>query len=408
MQKNSSINLKPGLAVILAILMLTMALAAVTGLARPVLAQEPLPPTPSLADFGLDPDTVVAAGVEHDLQVSKKAAKTSVVSGQAITFTITITNSGSNPVSLVQFEDNYPAQMKQVAFLFSTTAISNGQAKPKWMLPGPIPAGSKVVVTVTGILTSAPNITVTNVASATAWDASGETNTANNRSSVPVGIAGYSPSKYVYLPLIFKAPPPPPITEVYYESFNSGKPWFEFRSNGCTTKHEGGRYWVDLTQNSNSCLPPAKNEQKPDYPYRTYGEFEVLGYHSEGVSNAPYGIFINGTGGDNYYLFRIWPNNSCSSGGDWNLIRRKSGNSTTLVSGSCNTAIKRGSEINTLRIAHSSNGTLTVMVNGATLGTYNDSGANHLTGTANGVYVGSSSSKDIRIKFDDFRVFKYN
>ena len=58
-----------------------------------------------------------------------------------------------------------------------------------------------------------------------------------------------------------------------------------------------------------------------------------MAYHSEdltgsgGRSNAAYGLFINGKGGDYYYLFRIWPNNSCSKGGDWELIRQDDGSS---------------------------------------------------------------------------------
>lgn len=367
----------------------------------PAAAQEPDPPISleTLEAFGLTLPPIQVASGPFDLDITKKALSTSVESGDRITFTITITNR-ENPVEYVFFYDDIPTQMQDVAYDFSRSAISDGLVIPTWLFPE-IGSDETVYITITGILTSAPDITVTNIARVNAWNATEETNTKNNTGEAAVRITGYNPLRYFYLPIIFKFPPPPTVL-VYYEDFNSGEPWAEFDSDGCKTETRDGRFWVDVDRQDRSCLPPANDDS-----YRTYGEFEVVAYHSEGLSDAAYGIFINGQGGNNYYLFRIWPNNGCSSGGDWELIRRRNGNNNTILSGDCASAINRGGSQNTLKIAHKSDRTLSVYVNDTLLDTYPESSSNHLTGEATGVYV-RSGDEDVRIKFDDFKVYRFN
>ena len=353
------------------------------------------------------PSIQPADTARFDLTISKRANVSSVTSGGRITFTVMITNSGPDPAGYIFFYDDYPAQMRDVGYLFNTTAISDGQAKPTWLLPNPIPAGNRVTITVTGVLTSGPDITVANTAVVTPF-ISGEITPTNNSAQAQVGIIGHSPVKSIFLPVLFKAPPPPPLSLVYHEDFSSSSAWYEFSQNGCVTDNRDGRYWVDLSSSNRECLPPAKNDSKPERPYRTYGEFEVSAYHSEDIgSNAAYGIFINGQGGDNFYLFMIWPNNGCNSGGDWQLIRNRSGSRTTLRSGACDPAINRGGATNVLRIGHKNDLTLTVYANGVLLSTFVESSASHLTGEANGVYV-RSADRTVRMKFDDFKVYRYN
>jgi hypothetical protein len=135
----------------------------------------------------------------------------------------------------------------------------------------------------------------------------------------------------------------------------------------------------------------------------------VAAYHSDGQSNAAYGIFINGEGGDNYYLFRIWPNDDCSDGGRWQLIRREDGSNTTLLNGSCSSLIKEGigsGATNVLRISHSTDRKLSVYVNGQLLSSIIDTSADHLTGEATGVYV-LSDDREVIMKFDDFKVYRH-
>lgn len=209
----------------------------------------------------------------------------------------------------------------------------------------------------------------------------------------------------LYFPIVYKnpTPTPPPIVLVYEENFNSGEPWIEFDSGGCDAYHSNAQYWVELTEDNN-CWPPADSDAN-----RTEGEFQVDAYQSGDSGkrgNAAYGLFINGAGGDYNYLFRIWPNNSCSSGGDWELLRTSGGNTSTVAQGDCNTAIKRGfgsDYTNTLKITHNSN-VISVYVNGTLLRSYTDSAP--LTGTATGIYL-KSTDTPILIKYDNFKVYRY-
>lgn len=366
-----------------------------------------------LQALGLDLATLEAANsLPYDLAVVKTTGITQVNAGQLVTFTITITNQGSNPVSYIFFYDDYPSQMQNVTYLFNKTAISNGLAKPTWLLPDSIVPGGKVLVTVTGILTSSYDVTVKNTATVSAFNSTGETDTQNNSSFVTLDINGSSPGPaLIYLPLVSKAPQ---LTLIYLEYFNDNNGWVEFDDfNGCTSSSKNGQYRVDVDRKDRECLPFAPNNPKPEVPNRTYGEFEVAAYHSEDIndsdnilSDADYGLFINGAGGDNQYIFKISPNNTCSSGGDWQLIRKKSGNRTVLIQGVCNAAIKRGGNINILRIAHDQNHKLSVYANGFLLGSVVEVASNVLTGVTTGVYV-LSGDKDLRVIFDDFKVYKY-
>ena len=365
-------------------------------------AQEPDPPVSleTLEAFGLTLPPIQVASGPFDLGVTKTALSTSVESGDLITFTIRITNS-LNPAEYVFFYDDIPAQMENVTYDFSRPAISDGLVIPTWLFTEPIGTDETVYITITGILTSASDVTVVNTAFVTGFVVADEQYVGNNRAADDVDIVGYSPIQYFYLPIISKFPLPATIL-VYHEDFNSGEPWAEFDSNGCKTETRDGRFWVDVDREDRTCLPPANDDS-----YRTYGEFEVLAYHSEGLSNAAYGIFINGQGGDNYYLFRIWPNNGCGSGGDWQLIRRRNGSNSTLDFGDCEPAINRGSASNILKIAHESDRTLSVYVNDTLLSSYPENSSDHLTGEATGVYV-RSDDEDVRIKFDDFKVYRFN
>ncbi len=382
------------------------------------LAQEPTNDDGSIFSFsdetlralGIDPALVQASNnLPYDLEIIKTAADTEVDSGDLAIFDIIITNKGPNPVSYALFYDNYPAQMTSVSYSFSVSnAVSNGLAKPTWLIPGPINAGKSVSVTVSGIVNSATNTTVPNTATIDAYNSTQETNKNNNSSTANISIKGAGGAATIYLPFVAKAPP---IVLAYFEDFNSGNPWVEFNSGGCKTDNISGQYWVDLEPTDRECLPPAKDVNKPESPYRTYGEFEVAAYHSEGQSNAAFGLFINGQGGSNYYLFRIYPNNNCTTGGGWVLRRRKSGSESVIAGdrNACHSAIKRGLGIgatNVLKITHTTDRKISVFANGTLLGSATETVSNHLTGTGTGVYV-RSADKNIRVKFDNFKVFRF-
>lgn len=391
----------------------------------PVTAQEPDTEPPfsgsidekDLAEFGLSIQDIQPLAGDYDLKVTKQANVTSVDSGDQVEFTISIQNVGSNEVQLTIFYDDYPPQMQNVSYDFGTTnVLSNGQAKPRWAIIDPIGVNETVVATVTGDLISGPDATVQNTAIVTGFNASGvDTQPSNNSSSVNVTINGSNPDtptdNLVYLPIVHKNPQPEKIL-VYEETFNSGDPWVEFETSDCKAENTSNQYWVRLKDDNERCLPPADNDdEKPEQPYRTYGEFEVTAYQSEGPSDeTDFGLFINGSGGDDYYYFTIRPNaNNCSTGGNWRLVRRRDNDETTLRSGSCHSAIKRGTArefANKLSIAHRSNRELSIFVNDTLLTTYTDSSSRHLTGEATGLFV-FSEDDDVLVKFDNFRVYEF-
>ncbi len=386
----------------------------------PIASAVSFTPAP-LEDFGLSPDEMISisANETYDLEIMKSTDVISVTPGTIVTYTVAITNKGPNDARFIYFKDSYPPEMINVSYTFPSNveAVDNG-ASPEnlqWLLPGVLTDGHTILITVTGELTSNRAVQVTNTAIVTTYVITADTDSSNNSNTVDVDIAGEGLSSgLIFLPIIsrFPTPTPVPIALAYHEDFDSGDPWYEFDRDGCNARNTNDQYWVDLDSNK-TCLPPAKNESNPEKPYRTYGEFEVEAYDSgdDEDGDTAYGIYINGEGGDNYYLFRIYPNiGGCSNGGKWHLKRRRDGDENTLLSENCNTAIKRGyggaTATNILRIAHNSSRKLTVYVNGTELGTYNESSGSHLTGEGTGLYI-RSDNRDVRIKFDDFKVYKY-
>ncbi len=372
-----------------------------------------------LAAFGLaDNNVVQAAGVTtFDLEVAKTANVTTVASGGLVTFTVTITNHGPYTASGIIFQDLMPKEMLTPTYTFAPgiDAVDNGAttaSTQKWLILNSVPANNSVVITVTAQLTSTFNATVTNTAAVTTFMTYAESGPYANSGTKNVGITGSGSGYLVYLPYTSKYPTPTPTPTpvaslVYHEDFESGSPWYEFSSDGCTSDTTGGLYKVTVESSSRECLPfaPSGNAN------RAYGEFEVTGYISGDYedSNHSYGIWLNGAGGDTQYVFRIYPNISgCSGGGKWDLRRKKDGNSSTLAYNNCDTNIKRGygsSYKQTLKVAHKSDGTISLYIDGVQVGsTITDS--SQLTGTSTGVYA-RAADHNIVAKFDDFKVYKY-
>lgn len=428
MQPNLRSRFQLGVIILLSALFLAALSLALDAAVQPrrVIAQAPLVATPAAhitpappADFGLAVymvDRLALAAVSYDLSITKTTSLTTVTSGSTVTFNVTISNLSGSTAQYLYFIDSYPKQMINVAYTFEpgVTAVSNGvTGAEQWLITSPLPVGQSIAITVTGQLTSALDVLVTNTAVVTPFIQGADPTGGNNSAGVGVNVEGFSPTAgLIYLPIVQRNPTPTPIPLIlaYHETFD-GNPWQEFSNNGCSTDNTSGQFWVDLDSTDRTCLPPARNENKPELPYRTYGEFEVRAYDSgqNQDSESGYGIWINGQGADNYYLFRIWPNASgCSSGGNWELRRYKDGGNAKLLGGTCNANIVRGygsAATNVLRLAHKSSGELVVYANGQALASVVDS--SQLTGgTATGVFV-QSNNRHIRIKFDDFKVYRY-
>jgi uncharacterized repeat protein (TIGR01451 family) len=364
----------------------------------------------TLTAFGLSADLIQSLSVlTSDLEITKKTDVFSVTSGSLVTFTISITNHGPDPISYMIFYDDFPSEMKDVALDFSLEhdplPFPPTAEKPEWLFHDPVLVDETVFVTVTGILTSPVDVTVKNTAVITSVG-NYDQKLSNNVSAATVKIDNHNPppptnpSTVYYFPIIYKAPPE---VLVYSDNFsNSGSGWYKGYSNDddCYSYYHSGRYRININDDYQSCWRPA-----PSAASRVYGSFQIDAYHSDGDSNATFGIYINGQGGKVYYLFRIWPNHNCTNnGGGWELLRN--GSRVLGNSGACHSAIKRGygyDNRTTLKIKHTKDGKISVYGNNNTLlGTYQDNA--QLTGSGVGVYA-RSSNKNIVVKFDDFKVF---
>ncbi len=349
----------------------------------------------TLEAFGMSAsDLIYAASGPFDLQVEKTTDVVSVTSGSMVTFNIAITNATTEgtEVPYVIFQDDYPDEMKDATFIFSTSAISDGSETPSWLFTDPIAANQTVMVTVTGILTSAPDVTINNTATAGAFNSSEEMDTTNNTSSASVDIVGYSPLTVLYLPLIFKAPPRVLQYSENFSNDNSGWP-DNVDTNICDIDYASNEYRVKVYEDETCWIPG------PDAAEYRYGEFQVSARVSDGDGDFDYGLYINGDGGDNYYLFRIKPDDSCG----YRLIRKRNGSVTTLRSGGCVSAINRGSATNTLTLKHDRNGDITIYINGDEIYSIDDN--NRLTGRGVGLYAEGADDDEVTIRFDNFRVY---
>ncbi len=400
--------------------LLNLAMQPVGALAQGPVSMPPAAFTPApLSEFGFDPDEIVALGQgdKFDLEIAKTTAVVSVTAGTRVTYTLTITNRGPDAAQYFYLYDSIPTEFTAVSYTFpaTDTALSNGAENPQWLVIASLPATTAMVVTVSGVLTSQRDVQVVNTAIVTPFDQTADPVGGNNSDYEAVDVAGSNPlANILFLPFISKFPTPTPIPLVlaYHETFDSGTPWAENIGSGCQADHTNGIYQVDVDASNRECMPPAdNNDNRPEPPYRTYGEFEVQGYISgEGVDpDNSYGIWLNGAGGDTQYVFRLYPNiGGCSSGGKWEFLRRKSGTSTTLAVENCNSTIKRGygsAYRQTIRVAHKSTGEIKLYIDGTVVKTLIDS--NQLTnGTATGVYVRASDVKT-RAKFDNFKVYRY-
>ncbi len=208
----------------------------------------------------------------------------------------------------------------------------------------------------------------------------------------------------LYLPIIRRS------TLVYSQDFSdSDNSWPKGDDGKCASTTSGGRYQLTIDKDE-ECFRFA-----PTAAERTYGEFEVLLYHSgEQQNNSALGIYANGQGGNNYYLLRIWPNNSCTptpqnTGGNWEFIRNRNGTKTIIRSGICNPNIIRGfgsGAANIIRVRHTSDRVITLYINGVQIDQFVESSSQELLGKGTGVYGRAASNKDYIItKYDDFKVY---
>lgn len=338
-----------------------------------------------------------------------------------------------------------------------------------------VPAGWTTTITLTGVLISEQSCPAVNEVEVSMFTSGMENNYANNLSEATIGLIGPSPcTGPAYLPLIIRQPSPTPTPtptidqtataaaqetataqaqatqdaiatatalananqatataaaiatataaaratataraepDIIYETDFEEDDWATGRDNNdrCDSYYENGQYWIEAEPSSSGteCWRPAPRDAEFEE-----GVVEAEMYHSEGESDAGYGLYMNGRGGDNFYLFRIWPNRpNCDEGGDWHLYRREDGDGEFVESGECHPAIERGfgrSNANVLRMEHDRDGDISVFVNGTLLDRYEDD--DPLDGEGVGLYVrtqdDTDDGRDVLVKFNYFRVYE--
>lgn len=227
----------------------------------------------------------------------------------------------------------------------------------------------------------------------------GQSSSANylNQNSLP--LLQVSSAITIYLPVVRKAPTPPP--SLYYDDFAGPNiDWVTGSSGNCYFSYINSRYKIELKASNLACWGPG-----PSNSQFKYGLFETLAF-SDNNNNTAYGLYLNGKGGGEQYLFVVKPNDSgCSSGkGRFEFYRNQSNNSSKKLD-ECSSAIKRGSgsgAANLLQAGHTSDGVIRLYANNTLLGTYTDS--NQLTGTGTGVYSRTGSGQNI-VRYEYFAVY---
>lgn len=220
---------------------------------------------------------------------------------------------------------------------------------------------------------------------------------------------------------------------VYCEDFfDADHEWFEGSSNdgNCDSGWNSAaqRYEIQVN-NEFVCFRPAAETDVQD-PNHRRGVFEVeLGRES---STAPftYGIYTNGKGGGEYYLFlvRFYQDRNC---GEWELIRREDGVQTIVLNGSCRDVSSNNIDLahtvplkrngsHQLRLEHQTRGHIRLYIDDIQvkwvddddndddddsddlIGTYRDS--DPLNGKGTGVYARAHHMSGVKILVDDFIV----
>lgn len=378
------------------------------------LLSTPLQPTtqsdnhsPFSLNFDGQSDVVVSvertlANSNASLSISKQSEKASAPANEFVDFTILITNTDVTTISDIEFREFPDEALSIIQTEFSdnveATALGGSETNA-WDLDN-LGGGETAVITVSTQLleNSECDIKAQNEARVIAPGVSEIT----DQAEVLIEI-----QDCVYFPVLRKDPTPTPTptpTPLYFHDFNGDEDWDtgESNDNRCDSEYGDNGYIIEvdgeIDNNSDEvdgCFRPA-----PDEAEYTYGLFEVDVRQASGGERFVYGIYINGDGGEEQYLFRIAPDDDCG----WDLIRNEDDeNPEEKREGGCDAAINRNDATNRMAIRHTSDGRVTVYVNGTELGTYVDNDQLN-DGKGTGLYVKSDGDEDNRIRFDNFRV----
>jgi hypothetical protein len=211
---------------------------------------------------------------------------------------------------------------------------------------------------------------------------------------------GTGANKY-YIPIVRRS------SILYFDNFSDDDSgWPEYDTSDCFVQYNSSEYRIEVKEDSDSdddeCFGPAPEDAEFEL-----GDFSVKFRRTDGSRHYNAGIYINGDGGGEYYLFRVeHDDDEC----DWRLVRRKDDDDSTKRSGVCDSISNGYNQTNTLRIRRinnqNSDGVITVYLNGDQLGSsYTDT--DQLDGEGAGVFANEETNEDKAVvRFDDFTVRK--
>ncbi|MCB0164327.1 MAG: hypothetical protein KDI79_08885 [Anaerolineae bacterium] len=353
-----------------------------------------------IAEFGLTDDDITIAAANLSTSVSPTTITKSP--NDTLSFTVTIKNNGASQVSYIFFNSEFPKDFVVSNYQFSGTGspvVNNGQTT--WFIPGPLAAnGGTATITINGKV-AANACNRSDAYKATVYPLFEETNIKQSTSTLTV--INSDSCGDLYFPYISRFPTPTPQPIVYQENFsdedNDDWPQGKFNidsdsDDDCAADINSGTYEVTAYDDETCFLPGPKAAE------RTTGTFEVeFKRDGDGKSEEfDAGIYINGEGGDEYYLFKIeYRKDNC----DYRLYRHDS----TKASGDCEAQSNGYNEKNKLRITRTSNGSISIYLNDKFLKTYTD--GSPYGGKGTGVYLRerSNDNKSI-VDFDNFTVYR--
>lgn len=353
-----------------------------------------------IAEYGLTEDDVAVADVAN-LSVSINPTSINKSPNDSLSYTVTIMNNGASSVNYIFFTSSFPDEYLVNNYQFSgqtgSPVVNNGQTT--WFLPGPLSSGGTITVIINGaVAASSCNRSV--AYTATVYPLFEETNI--KQSTSVLNIVNSQTCGDIYFPYISKVPTPTPLPVVYEDNFSDEDddwPTGKFNiddddGDDCAADINSGTYEVTAYEGK-TCFLPA-----PSAAERTTGSFQVeFKRDGDGKSEEfDVGIYIDGEGGDEYYLFRVEYNkDNC----DYRLYRHDS----SKASGDCDSQSNGYKGTNKLKITRNSSGSISIYLNDQFLKTYTD--GSPYGGKGTGVYLRErSDGNKVIVDFDNFTVYR--
>ncbi|MCB0192310.1 MAG: hypothetical protein KDJ65_10240 [Anaerolineae bacterium] len=348
-----------------------------------------------MAEFGITEQDVQAAAANLSVTISPTSVNRQP--GSSVAFTVNIKNNAASSVAYIFFESQFPNEFQVNSYNFPSGSSPVNDGATTWFIPNSIAANGTFSIIVNGTV-AADSCAGSDAYIARVYRLFEENNV--KQASSTLNVVNADACGDLYLPLLSRYPTPTPVPIHYTEDFSDDDhdwPVGDFDiddddEEDCSARRENSRYEVTVVEDE-TCFFPAPSDAE-----KRVGTFEVE-FTRDGDSDSDEfdaGIYIDGEGGDEFYLFRIeYEKDDC----EYRLFRDDS----SKANGGCDSQSNGYRSTNKLTVSRDSNGKITVYLNDQQLRVYNDSSP--LGGRGTGVYVRETANDGkIIVNFDNFRV----